>query len=542
MALSKLAVLQLRAQGFREAQKNATALARLLVASAKAAQSLGVQARQAAHAFTLVAGTATGASAAMRTAFSNVDRAASRAANAISGAYARMLTSAQAAAVGASAAIGTEFTTVGKQAQGVAGAAAGAFRALGNAVSDVGARLPKTPLDRVRAAAEATRRTVGGIFSTGAITVFGERATTMFAKVQAAGATITEGLVGGLQRAGFAIAGFGAAAFGAFKLLERGEKTQNVAAGFERLSQSIGGSQATLERLNRATGGGVANSELMVAANRLLAAQLGVTGDRMEKLFATGTRLGRALGFTASEAVQRLSLALAKQEPELLDELGIKVDLTKAIQAYAEANGVTVESLDAQTRARIFLNAVEKQAEERSAALGQGVGTVAGASEILQKRWTDLTDRFTVMLAQQPGIFEGLKAIGEAVFGLAQALTPVIKLVAGLVAELAKLGPLLPALTGAAVGFAVGGPVGALVGGGVGLVGGLLGETGPSRAPGTAGVSAMRESEMADQLGYERARAVAAGRVDAVMDGVARGVERGVRRGIDDQFANVFVG
>jgi len=504
MPLQKQAILSLKTQGLGEAQAAAAGLARALLLGAKAAQALGAQALVAGRSLAAVAGTAAGASAAVRTAFGNVVAAAGRSSAAVAGAYGVMVSSAQQAIHTAAAAMSQSLAGLVGQAKAAAGRVNGALGAI---------RPPA----------------VGG----------------------GAGKSLFDALKEGAQRAAITVASFGAAAFGVFKLLERGEKTQNVAAAFDRLSRSIGGAQATLERLNRATGGGVANSELMVAANRLLAAQLGLSADRMEKLFQAGTRLGRALGFTATESVQRLSLALSKQEPELLDELGLKVDLTKAIHDYAEANGVTVDSIDAQTRAAIFLQAVEEQAKERVRGLGEGNLAAATASEVLSKRWSDLTDKFTVMLAQQPGIFEGLKAIAEAVFGLAQALTPVIKLVAELVAGLSKIPGLLPALTGAAVGAAVGGPLGALVGGGVGLIGGLA-AGGPSRnealasaaAPAgrpnlTVNVTVPPHDEAIDRIGA-RVGSEVGNAMRRRIDDVRGGLNRSVRVGVEGAFTNVF--
>lgn len=373
--------------------------------------------------------------------------------------------------------------------------------------------------------------------------------------VRSSFSSAVDGLRSSFRTLSISLATVGAGAFGLFRLIQQGERVQNVATGFERLAQSVGGASTVLAGLTRATGGGVSQTNLMVSANRLLAAQLGVSRERMERLFTAGTTLGRALGFTATEGVERMSLALAKQEPELLDELGIKVDLTKAVSAYAKANGVAVGTIDAQARARIFLEAVERQAIERSAALGSTTLSTASASEILSAKWANLVDRLTLMLARSPELIDALGSIAEAALKIATALVPVVELVAKFIGWLAKAPEVLTGIGGALAGMKIGagvgsafGPIGTLVGGAVGGIAGgvggaLLGASAGEPAQGPIQINVTQTVPIHD--GSVERVAAAAGRdlaraMHRRIDGVQSDVGRGLRAGFDEQVGNSF--
>ena len=230
----------------------------------------------------------------------------------------------------------------------------------------------------------------------------------------------------GVKRAGDAL----------FETLASGEKAKAIESSFARVAQQTGGAAATMGALERATGGGVAKTELMTAANRLLVADLGISRERLEQIANATVILAKAQGLTATDGIQRMSLALAKQEPELIDELGIKVDLTKAIHDYAAAKKVEVGSVDAATRSRIFLDEVEKQAIARSGQLRGSIGPLASATERMTKRWEDFTTRYAKFVADQPGFAKALEATAEAAMKIGEALRPLIELAGKVAAAL----------------------------------------------------------------------------------------------------------
>lgn len=350
--------------------------------------------------------------------------------------------------------------------------AALSFAAMERALTSVAAKgdLAQTfgGLDKLKAA--ATRVRLAGPEAAGPSAVSGAamrlRAMRESGSATTAGAALANpsglaGLGGALTR----IAGPAAAAAGAvyaveragdalFRTIGRGEKVAQIATGFDTLTAKVGGAAAVMASLERATGGGVAQADLMKAANRLLVADLGISRERMEKLAGAGVLLGKSLGISATDAVDRMSLALSKQEPELLDELGIKVDLTKAIHDYAAANHVAVESVDAQTRAKIFLGAVETQAIDRAGKLGASVTVAATTVDAMSKKWADFQDRMSKLVSEQPGFSSALGSIADATINIVTALEPAIQLAGKLATALSYVAAAYGKVYGAAATFA----------------------------------------------------------------------------------------
>lgn len=244
----------------------------------------------------------------------------------------------------------------------------------------------------------------------------------------AGGALSTFG--GGITKARIALASLAVGVGAAFATLSRGGEVAGVANAFEKLSGGGANAGRQLDALKSATQGAVSETALMTGANRLMLSGLQLTEEQMSASARAAVLLGRAQGFSGAEAFDRLTLALAKQEPELLDEIGLKVDLTAALRREAEARGVAVTSLDAQARGQIFANAVMEQAKQRSAQLGDAMGNAAPPIEALAIQWQNMIDRFAEMIAQNPQILQALERIGEAAIKLATAMAPVVEAVA----------------------------------------------------------------------------------------------------------------
>jgi hypothetical protein len=377
-----------------------------------------------------------------------------------------------------------------------------------------------------------------------------------FGELQSHGMKAAESIRAAFTRVGFAFAAIGAASFGLFKALEQGEKVKGVTTSFEKLTAAIGGANATLERLQRAAGGGVDNMTLMLATNKLMIADLGLTRERIASLVSGALALSRVMGTDAKTAVTDLAEGVQKQSPLILDNLGITVRMEGALKKYAEANGIATSAIDEHTRKLVFLETFEETATEAKRKLGAGIDAVATPTARLATLWSNLTDKFVVMLANEPGIFEGLQAIAGAAAGLMSALTPLVKVVAEFVALLAKIPGLVPALAGAAAGFAVGGPIGAgigFVGGGLAGIAGAGTATAPpagtpiaAAAPPAGGglavsINVPLHDETIDRTAARIGTAVARG-MRRRIDDVQGALERGVERGLEAQFANVFLG
>lgn len=217
-------------------------------------------------------------------------------------------------------------------------------------------------------------------------------------------------------------AGIAAATTATVLLARRGAKVSQIETSFDRLAGSAGVTRNIIDRLTQSTQGLISRTDLFASTNRLLAAQLPVSGGRFERLAEAAVKLARALGFSATEAVQRLSLGLSKQEPELLDEIGLKVDLTKALQDEAAARGVSMQALDAQTRLLVFFNAVEEQALRRSKELIDTQNEVGDSLSRIGVAFKNVIDTIATFVADSPALAELFNAIGRGIDTVRQFL------------------------------------------------------------------------------------------------------------------------
>lgn len=382
MGLTKEGVLRLRAEGFDRAEQQARELGNQIERATASARELSQATANAGRITTASLAVAKDESVALRLGLVGVE---------------------------------TESRRVGVAAHAAARAFSGTALAARNAMTGIGAAAAATEGAFARAgaaAAAAGRQTQTGL---------------------APAAPLASSLVSKIS--GITVAAFAAQAAmsGIAAALGRGEGAAAVGDSFARLAGGADQARVTLGALRQATGSSVSDSELMIGANRILAAQLNLSSDQMSQVSQAAVTLGRSLGLTATDSYQRLTLAIAKQEPELLDEIGIKVDLTKAIQAEAAARGVTVASLDAQTRTQVFANAVLEQARVRSEALSGSLAAGTRPVEQLGAKWENLKDSFALMITQNPVLIASLQRIGESAIRLAEALLPVVNAVATVV-------------------------------------------------------------------------------------------------------------
>jgi hypothetical protein len=103
----------------------------------------------------------------------------------------------------------------------------------------------------------------------------------------------------------------------------------------------------------------------------------GFSTEQLEQLTLVARRASVALGIDLTDAMNRVTKGIAKQEVELLDELGISIKLTEAFDAYALEIGSTADELSSYQRQQALTNLVLKKSEET---LG-GIDSVMRATE-----------------------------------------------------------------------------------------------------------------------------------------------------------------
>ena len=249
----------------------------------------------------------------------------------------------------------------------------------------------------------------------------GTRMSAAFESIKKSGADMGKELKSTFLTLGKTIAGVGAATYGLFKLVEAGEKAGNVSSSFERLSSSMGDSSVVLDEMRRATGGAVDDQTLMLSANKLLIADLGLSKDQMAKLGAAAVTMSHAMGTTAASAMADLAKGIARQSPMILDNLGIIVKEEEALNKYAKANGVAVEALDERTKKIIFLNATMEALDVATQNLGASQDASATTAEKLSTMWQNLLDQFVQVIGKSPEVQDAFMTIATAAYDMGKS-------------------------------------------------------------------------------------------------------------------------
>lgn len=181
-------------------------------------------------------------------------------------------------------------------------------------------------------------------------------------KSRALGANEAMGLLG-KGAVGVAVA-IGAIQLGqaAFDLGRLGSQSLAVAAAFETLTRRAGESSAEmLSALREASGGTIADSQLMLAANRAMVSGVADSTEEITQLLEIARNQAKFFGLTTETAFSDLVLGLARGEAEIIDNLGIVVKAGEEYERYAQSIGKTALQLSATERTAALTNAVLRE-------------------------------------------------------------------------------------------------------------------------------------------------------------------------------------
>lgn len=149
----------------------------------------------------------------------------------------------------------------------------------------------------------------------------------------------------------------------AFQLLDKAYSTVRLEKAADIMSTRVGFSVKGLSRdLMEATDHAVSFQEAMQFSNMGIAA--GLSGKQITELTVIAKGAANALGRDMGDAVRRMIQGTAKQEQEILDELGIFVKAKTAYADYAKKLGVGVDELSAAQRVQAYADAVAKAGQK----------------------------------------------------------------------------------------------------------------------------------------------------------------------------------
>ena len=168
----------------------------------------------------------------------------------------------------------------------------------------------------------------------------------------------------------------------------------------ENLAQTIGASSSQMVgAIQSASSGTISSMDAMAASNKALMFGLVETPQQMAELTRVAVTLGQAMGQGAGKSIDDLTIALGRQSPLILDNLGITLDLEQAYQGYANTLGKSVDQLTEAEKKQAFVAEALRIGTERANELGGVTVDTAGKTEQLTAAWSDFTVEFGKLTA-----------------------------------------------------------------------------------------------------------------------------------------------
>lgn len=149
----------------------------------------------------------------------------------------------------------------------------------------------------------------------------------------------------------------------AYTMLDRAFSVSRMEKATDMLSSKFGVNlKQVSNNLVEATGHAISFQEAIQFTNMGTAA--GLTGKQIENLTVIAKGAANALGRDMGDSVRRIVQGTAKQEQEILDELGIFVKAKDAYATYAKKIGTTANELSATEKVNAYAEAVALSGEK----------------------------------------------------------------------------------------------------------------------------------------------------------------------------------
>lgn len=141
------------------------------------------------------------------------------------------------------------------------------------------------------------------------------------------------------------------------KVVEVAEESTRVKTVFNNLSIS-------LEEAQVASRGMISEFDLAKKANEAMRLGIVATGEDFAQLVESATLLGTSVGIDATDALDKLTTAIARQSTRRLDDLGIMLTQQQAYDIYAAQLGKTADALSEEEKQQAFSTVAKQRAIE----------------------------------------------------------------------------------------------------------------------------------------------------------------------------------
>jgi hypothetical protein len=181
----------------------------------------------------------------------------------------------------------------------------------------------------------------------------------------------------------------------AFDVLKNAADLSIMAKAAEDLSKSTGTSFAAVAKsMQEITGGAISFTDAMRQAN--LALSGGASLEQVEKITEIANKAANTLGLSVPNAVGRMIQAVTKGEPELVDELGIILRVTKATEEYAAQINKTALELTTFEKQQAIINQLITQGEDKFSEVEQRTNPfaklIASTSNLVKTSLQEVSD------------------------------------------------------------------------------------------------------------------------------------------------------
>jgi chromosome segregation ATPase len=226
----------------------------------------------------------------------------------------------------------------------------------------------------------------------------------------------------------------------AIELVKFGAEVQQQRIATNALAESFGTSgDAIINSIQEASSFTISQMGAMQAANKAMVLDVAKTPEAFSRLTRVATELGKAMGQDATKSIDDFVTAAGRQSKQIADNLGLMVSAEDANRRFAQANGITVESMDDAAKKQAFLNEMLRQGEAKLGALGNQADTAsvkiakisasiedarAGVGEVLVDALSDAVggvDALTERIRGFPDTIKQIAVLGKAFFAAADA-------------------------------------------------------------------------------------------------------------------------
>ena len=184
--------------------------------------------------------------------------------------------------------------------------------------------------------------------------------------------------------------------------LQLAATVQTAEAAFATMSDTISQQEGkfqdwrtAVEQVRVATKGQISNLTIMQSLLRLQSTGLDVNAESFGELANNVLRMAAVFGQEGNDSIKRVTRGIVTLEKELLDNIGIFINLRQAMLKFARDNGRSVESITELEKQSIFLNAALSQSRRAVQAFGADQNQLALDMNRAQASWENLISAVT---------------------------------------------------------------------------------------------------------------------------------------------------